>query len=107
MTGKPTVGGGGAWTWTPTRVFLDADTHRVSCPERGVVVAHVPLGLARFAVTTAFEDTTASLVDHAAATVVAVLLRIAWRRDRDRDPGHRRAGRWRRPTGGPAADRDR
>ncbi len=62
-----------------TRVFLEADTHRVSCPEHGVVVAHVPWARPGSRFTTAFEDTVAWLVAHAAATVVAVLLRIAWR----------------------------
>jgi transposase len=62
-----------------TQVFLEADTHRVSCPEHGVVVAHVPWARPGARFTTAFEDTAAWLVCHATVTVVAVLLRIAWR----------------------------
>jgi transposase len=38
-----------------TQVFLEADTHRVSCPEHGVVVAHVPWARPGARFTTAFE----------------------------------------------------
>jgi transposase len=62
-----------------TRVFVQASTHRVSCPEHGVVVAAVPWARAGSRFTTAFEDTAAWLVCHATLSVVAVLLRIAWR----------------------------
>jgi transposase len=62
-----------------TRVFLQATTRRVSCPEHGVVVAAVPWARAGSRFTTAFEDTCAWLVCHAALSVVAVLLRVAWR----------------------------
>jgi Transposase and inactivated derivatives len=62
-----------------TRVFLEADTERVRCPEHGVVVAHVPWARPGARFTTAFEDTAAWLVCHATLTVVATLLRIAWR----------------------------
>jgi transposase len=62
-----------------TRVFLQATTQRVSCPEHGVVVAAVPWARPGSRFTTALEDTCAWLVCHAALSVVAVLLRIAWR----------------------------
>ena len=62
-----------------TRVFVQASTHRVSCPEHGVVVAAVPWARAGSRFTAAFEDTAAWLVCHATLSVVAVLLRIAWR----------------------------
>jgi transposase len=62
-----------------TRVFLEADTHRVSCPDHGVVVAGVPWARPGARFTTAFEDTAAWLVAHAALSTVAILLRIAWR----------------------------
>ena len=62
-----------------TRVFLEATTRRVSCPEHGVVVAAVPWARAGSRFTTAFEDTCAWLVCHATLSVVAVLLRVAWR----------------------------
>jgi transposase len=62
-----------------TRVFLQAATRRVSCPEHGVVVAAVPWARVGSRFTTAFEDTCAWLVCHAALSVVAVLLRVAWR----------------------------
>jgi transposase len=62
-----------------TRVFLEAETYRVSCPRHGVVVAHVPWARPGARFTTAFEDTCAWLIAHAAASVVAILLRITWR----------------------------
>jgi transposase len=62
-----------------TRVFLRATTRRVSCPEDGVVVAAVPWARPGSRFTSAFEDTCAWLVCHAALSVVAVLLRVAWR----------------------------
>lgn len=62
-----------------TPVFLPATTCRVSCPEHGVVVAAVPWAWPGSRFTTAFEDTGAWLVGHAALSVVAVLLRVAWR----------------------------
>ncbi|MGH3921177.1 MAG: ISL3 family transposase, partial [Pseudonocardiaceae bacterium] len=62
-----------------TQVFLQASTSRVACPEHGVVVAAVPWARAGSRFTMAFEDTCAWLVCHAALSVVAVLLRIAWR----------------------------
>ena len=65
--------------WGTTRVCLQATTRRVSCPEHGVVVAAVPWARPGSRVTTAFEDTCAWLVCHAALSVVAVLWRIAWR----------------------------
>jgi transposase len=62
-----------------TRVFLQATTCRVSCAEHGVVVAAVPWARPGSRFTTACEDTCAWLVCHAALSVVAVLLRVAWR----------------------------
>ncbi len=62
-----------------TQVYLQATTRRVSCPTRGVVVAAVPWARSGARFTTAFEDTAAWLVCHATGSVVAVLLRIAWR----------------------------
>ena len=62
-----------------TQVFLQARTRRVSCPEHGVVVAAVPWARPGSRFTAAFEDTCAWLVCHAALSVVAMLLRVAWR----------------------------
>jgi transposase len=62
-----------------TQVFLQATTHRVRCPDHGVVIATVPWARPRSRFTTAFEDTVAWLVCHTAMSVVASLLRIAWR----------------------------
>ena len=61
------------------QVYLQAMTHRVACPEHGIVVAAVPWARAGSRFTTDFEDTAAWLVCHATLSVVAVLLRIAWR----------------------------
>jgi transposase len=62
-----------------TQVFLQATTSRVSCSEHGVVVAAVPWARPGSRFTTAFEDTAAWLVCHATLSVVAMLLRVAWR----------------------------
>ena len=62
-----------------TPVFLQALSRRVCCPDHGVVVAAVPWARPGSRFTTAFEDTAAWLVCHATLSVVAVLLRIAWR----------------------------
>src|SRR5207342_1939069 len=62
-----------------TQVFLQATTSRVCCPEHGVVVAAVPWARPGSRFTTAFEDTAAWLVCHATLSVVAMLLRVAWR----------------------------
>jgi hypothetical protein len=61
------------------QVYLQATTRRVACPTHGVVVAAVLWARAGARFTTAFEDTAAWLVCHATLSVVAVLLRIAWR----------------------------
>jgi len=65
------------------QVFLQATTCRVSCPEHGVVVAAVPWARRGSRFTIACEDTCAWLVCHAALSVVAVLLWVAWRRVSD------------------------
>jgi transposase len=62
-----------------TQMFLQAPTRRVLCPEHGVVVAAVPWARPGSRLATALEDTWAWLVCHAALSVVAVLLRVAWR----------------------------
>jgi transposase len=62
-----------------TQVFLQATTRRVVCPEHGVVVAAVPWARPGSRFTAVFEDTVAWLVCPAALSVVAVLLRVAWR----------------------------
>jgi transposase len=62
-----------------TQVFLQATTSRVSCREHGVVVAAVPWARPGSRFTTAFEDTVAWLVCHTTLSVVAMLLRVAWR----------------------------
>ena len=62
-----------------TQVYLQATTSRVSCREHGVVVAAVPWARPGSRFTTAFEDTAAWLVCHATLSVVAMLLRVAWR----------------------------
>src|SRR3712207_2231435 len=61
-----------------TWVDLQAKTHRVACAEHGVVVTR-PWARAGSRFTTDFEDAAAWLVCHASLSVVAVLLRIAWR----------------------------
>lgn len=77
-------GGDGMRRWRTldvgtTKAYLQAPAPRVSCVEHGVVVAHVPWARPGAKHTWAFEDTCAWLTAHAAISVVAVFLRIAWR----------------------------
>jgi transposase len=60
-------------------VHVEAEVTRVSCPEHGVVVAHVPWARPAARHTYGFEDTVAWLTAHTAASVVAELLRTTWR----------------------------
>ncbi len=48
------------------RVFLEADSPRVSCPEHGVVTAAVPWARPGSRFTRGFEETCAWLAAHAA-----------------------------------------
>jgi transposase len=61
------------------QVWLEADAPRVSCPQHGVVVAHVPWARHDAGHTRAFDDTVAWLATAAAKSTVCELLRIAWR----------------------------
>jgi transposase len=61
------------------RVFLEADAPRVSCPEHGVVVAHVPWARHGAGHTLAFDQTVAWLATQCSKTAVTALMRIAWR----------------------------
>lgn len=65
--------------WATTMVYLETDVIRVSCPEHGVVVAHVPWARPSSRFTIAFEDTVAWLTARATITVVAQFLRTTWR----------------------------
>lgn len=62
-----------------TKAYLQAAAPRVACPEHGVVVAHAPWARPGARHTWAFEDTAEWLTAHAAISVVAVFLRVAWR----------------------------
>ncbi|MDQ1308473.1 MAG: transposase [Actinomycetota bacterium] len=62
-----------------TRVFLEAEAPRVRCREHGVIVAAVSWARHGSAFTAAFEEQTAWLAAHTAASVVAVLTRSSWR----------------------------
>ena len=91
-----------------TQVYLQATTSRVRCREHGVVVAAVPWARPGARFTTAFEDTAAWLVCHATLSVVAMLLRVAWRSVADIVTRVvARAGRPHRPPRRAAPDRDR
>lgn len=77
-------GGDGIRRWRTldlgtTKAYLQATAPRVACREHGVVVAHVPWARPGARHTWAFEDTCAWLTAHAAISVVAVFLRVAWR----------------------------
>jgi transposase len=60
-------------------VYLVGDTHRVRCPEHGVVVAHVPWARRGSRFTMAFEDLGCWLATNCNQTVVAHYLRTTWR----------------------------
>ncbi|MEY8016478.1 ISL3 family transposase [Mycobacterium servetii] len=62
-----------------TKAYLQAPVPRVTCGEHGVGVAHVPWARPGAKHTWAFEDTCAWWAAHAAISVVAVFLRVAWR----------------------------
>ena len=62
-----------------TKAYLRAAAPRVECGEHGVVVAHVPWARPGAKHTWAFEDTCTWLCAHAALSVVAVYLQVAWR----------------------------
>ncbi|MEZ0069422.1 transposase [Streptacidiphilus sp. MAP12-20] len=61
------------------RAVIEADAPRVSCPEHGVVVAHVPWARHGAGHTLAFDDTVAWLATHCSKTTVVQLMRIGWR----------------------------
>lgn len=61
------------------RAFIEADAPRVSCPEHGVVVAHVPWARHGTGHTLAFNDTVAWLATHCSKTTVIQLMQIGWR----------------------------
>jgi transposase len=61
------------------KAYLQARVPRVRCDEHGVVVAHAPWARPGAKCTYIFEDTCAWLAAHSALSVVAVLLRLAWR----------------------------
>jgi transposase len=61
------------------RMFVEADAPRVSCPEHGVVVAHVPWARHGAGHTLAFDETVAWLATQCSKYAVTELMRIAWR----------------------------
>ena len=62
-----------------TRVFIEAEVARVSCPEHGVIVERVPWAAHGSGFTLAFEEQAAWLVVECSKSAVAELMRIAWR----------------------------
>jgi transposase len=61
------------------RAVIEADAPRVSCPEHGVVVAHVPWARHGAGHTLAFDETVAWLATQTSKSAVTQLMRIAWR----------------------------
>jgi transposase len=61
------------------QAVLEADAPRVSCPEHGVVVAHVPWARHGAGHTRYFDETVAWLATQTSKTAVTELMRIAWR----------------------------
>jgi transposase len=62
-----------------TPVWLKAHAPRVSCPEHGVVVAHVPWAKHGAGHTHAFDDQVAWLTVRTSRSTVCELMRVAWR----------------------------
>lgn len=62
-----------------TKCYLQAYAPRVECREHGVVVADVPWARPGAKHAYLFEDTCAWLTAHAAMSVVAMFMRVAWR----------------------------
>lgn len=60
------------------RAFIEADAHRVSCTEHGVVVAWVPWARHGAGHTRAFDDTIAWLATTTSKTTLRKMMRIAW-----------------------------
>ena len=61
------------------RVFVEADSVRVACPEHGVVVGAVPWARHDAGHTHMFDDQVAWLATQTSKTAVTQLMRIAWR----------------------------
>ena len=61
------------------RVFIEAESPRVNCPDHGVTVAAVPWARHAAGHTRAFDDQAAWLVTHTSKTAVVELMRVAWR----------------------------
>ena len=61
------------------QAVVEADAPRVSCPEHGVVVAHVPWARHGAGHTVAFDETVAWLATQTSKSAVTELMRIAWR----------------------------
>ncbi len=62
-----------------TRTYLEAEAPRVTCPEHGVGVAHVPWARPGAKCTYLLEDTCAWLAKNMALTAITVFLRLSWR----------------------------
>jgi transposase len=62
-----------------TPVYLEAAVQRVKCKQHGVVIGRVPWARRDSGFTQAFEDQVAWLMTNASASVVAQLMRVAWR----------------------------
>jgi transposase len=61
------------------RVFVEADSVRVTCPDHGVVVGHVPWARHDAGHIRMFDDQVAWLATQTSKTAVTQLMRIAWR----------------------------
>jgi len=61
------------------KAFVEAEAPRVSCPEHGVVVSHVPWARHGAGHTRGFDDQVAWLAVHTSRTAVTEVMRIAWR----------------------------
>lgn len=88
-----------ACDWSTHKVFLEAESYRVNCPEHGIVAAAVPWARHDSAFTYEFEHLTAWIAMNCSRKVVAQFMRISWntvgpivsrvKQDLDFDPSRR------------------
>lgn len=64
--------------WGSTLVEIECPTHRVQCPEHGVVVANVPWAYPGSGFTKDFDLTVAWLAEYLPCTAVSEYMRIDW-----------------------------
>lgn len=65
--------------WGGLRVYLCSETHRVVCPDHGVVTASVPWAFERSGFTKQFDYTAAWFAREVSTTALSTYLRVDWK----------------------------